>query len=1103
MATRNLSIRLATEGGAKVREDFERIGERGQRALGRIENASRPASKGLLALNTAGREGQQVMRGYASRLGVVGDALGSIGPGGIAAAAGITALVGSAAALVKVATDSADVGDQFDKMAARTSLTVETLSNLAFAADRSGGSIGAVESSLIRLQRRQAAAVGSTSEQARAFQTLGVEIQNADGTLRGAEELFYDIADAVQRMGESSETTNAVTRVLGREAASLIPLLKGGAEGIRELYEENRRLGGEMSTEFAAAAATYKDRLRDMEGAFSGLKLTIGEELLPVLTDVVDDITDFATDPKVRDGLKAYAEFFGAMAEAGVAIGGAAAKAGKVVKDSIEAYQTEPGRIAAAITGGAVVGAPFGPHGAAVGALAGGTYGIGDYLTRLLVDALSQSGVDATTGTAGGAVGPAQPQELNFHPRPSLPLSDRPDRLDAELLAAAGVNRRPSLPLGDPNVTRPLTPLADRGFERATEELQKMAAETDVVTIAVEDLNKLLEDHQSRLDNSADRQRDLNRIYDGAAGIASRLAPEMQGFFSAFASFAKGDAIGGAINAVHGLLDVVGLSRDRHEEYLRSINRTTAALQAASQEVLSFARSMGTETAAELLSFQREALEPIRRTFENLRRVNPDQTLTQQLGDFFFELEQVQSVFTSFGGSAIENVRLFENQIAAALGNSPFALSLIETGTGVVDFVEQLFAAFGEDITLQEAGRQIFTVSDALDDLNRASDSAAKAIERQVSATFDVQEIAIREAAIGGFSGSDPVQRARVFAELEGTIAELVAAEKEASRRARAEGSDGAGASTEPAGGGSAGGTPIDVGKAVQLPGPDDRIDVAWSDIIDISEMIRPRQWSEVVYLEYGLPKHYRDWSDAIHMRTSTLRDFWINRWSQIVLLESESGPVSKHYRDWSDAVHMRTSTLRDFMVNRWSQIVLLENEGGPVSKHYRDWSDAIHMRTSTLRDFWINRWSQLVLLESESGPVSKHYRDWSDAIEMQTSDLGDFGINRWSQIVRLDRKSGPVSKHYRDWSDALKLNPMLVSLDDAVRIDFFGSPLALDFQELYQRGAVYVASKARLRLSQILDIENDIDFRRMIASAVSSEVQRRRLRGGELATGG
>ena len=104
MATRNLSIRLALENQQQVARGLDQVGTQGQAALKKIESASSPASKGLLALNDASRSAQGEMQALAGRLGPLGSALSALGVGGVAAGAAIAALsVGLKASLVAAA----------------------------------------------------------------------------------------------------------------------------------------------------------------------------------------------------------------------------------------------------------------------------------------------------------------------------------------------------------------------------------------------------------------------------------------------------------------------------------------------------------------------------------------------------------------------------------------------------------------------------------------------------------------------------------------------------------------------------------------------------------------------------------------------------------------------------------------------------------------------------------------------------------------------------------------------------------------------------------------------------------------------------------------
>ena len=91
-ATQNISIRIAVVDGDKVRRELTLTGEEGQRALEKIREATKPASKELVVLNAASEQAHDVLSELGGEAGRVGGFLSALGPAGVIAAAAIGAL---------------------------------------------------------------------------------------------------------------------------------------------------------------------------------------------------------------------------------------------------------------------------------------------------------------------------------------------------------------------------------------------------------------------------------------------------------------------------------------------------------------------------------------------------------------------------------------------------------------------------------------------------------------------------------------------------------------------------------------------------------------------------------------------------------------------------------------------------------------------------------------------------------------------------------------------------------------------------------------------------------------------------------------------------
>jgi hypothetical protein len=115
MADRSLAIRLAVIDGGKVRAELRDVGDAGSRSLKRIEDAARPASRALQALDGVAGEVRGNLESMAGRLGPLGAGLSRIGPAGLAAAA---ALAGVGLALTRSFQEAAEADRSYRRMEA-------------------------------------------------------------------------------------------------------------------------------------------------------------------------------------------------------------------------------------------------------------------------------------------------------------------------------------------------------------------------------------------------------------------------------------------------------------------------------------------------------------------------------------------------------------------------------------------------------------------------------------------------------------------------------------------------------------------------------------------------------------------------------------------------------------------------------------------------------------------------------------------------------------------------------------------------------------------------------------------------------------------------
>lgn len=223
------------------------------------------------------------------------------------AARGLTSLLGG-------------VGDEFDKMSARTGLSSEALSEFAHAAEMSGASISDVEGAMRSLASQIVAAQSGSSRAEKAFQILGVSVEQIAAL--NPEQQFDAIARAISAISDPTERAGAAMRIFGAAGANLIPLFSQGPDGLAKLRQEARDLGVSVDSTTAKMGASFQDATTRLKTAFQGLGLTIARAVTPALIDfanvasrALSAVIKLAEEhPNLTLGLTAATAAVGAMA---------------------------------------------------------------------------------------------------------------------------------------------------------------------------------------------------------------------------------------------------------------------------------------------------------------------------------------------------------------------------------------------------------------------------------------------------------------------------------------------------------------------------------------------------------------------------------------------------------------------------------------------------------------------------------------------------------------------------------------------------------------------------------------------------------------------
>jgi lambda family phage tail tape measure protein len=212
MADRSLAIRLAVVDGGKVKVELRDVGDAGSRSLKRIEDAARPASRALQALDGVAGEVRGNLEGMAGRLGPLGAGLSRVGPAGLAAAA---ALAGVGLALTRSFQEAAEADRSYRRLEA-------VLKATGHASGLTAGEIGAFSEAMEASTLVTAEAVQDAAAVLATFRSVsGETFTRALSLAQDLATVFgSDLASAATQLGKALEDPTQGLTALRRVGVS-------------------------------------------------------------------------------------------------------------------------------------------------------------------------------------------------------------------------------------------------------------------------------------------------------------------------------------------------------------------------------------------------------------------------------------------------------------------------------------------------------------------------------------------------------------------------------------------------------------------------------------------------------------------------------------------------------------------------------------------------------------------------------------------------------------------------------------------------------------------------------------------------------------------
>lgn len=241
------------EFGSVAAQKIKVVGQKFQEAGGKIESAGRALSK------------------------ISGIAAGALG--GIA----------------KMGYDAVTAADDLNTLAKQTGVSTDELQKWKYAADLVDVSTETITGAMRKMKK----SLDSNSD---AFDELGVNTKNADGSFRDVTDIFYDTIAVLSKIDNETERDIAAMAIFGKSADELAGIIDDGGASLKAYGEEAENLGliidGDTLDQLNEANDTIDSLRANIGGSMAQAGATIAQTFAPALEKVAGLLT--TVSEKVR-----------------------------------------------------------------------------------------------------------------------------------------------------------------------------------------------------------------------------------------------------------------------------------------------------------------------------------------------------------------------------------------------------------------------------------------------------------------------------------------------------------------------------------------------------------------------------------------------------------------------------------------------------------------------------------------------------------------------------------------------------------------------------------------------------------------------------------
>ena len=220
-----------------------------------------------------------------------------------------------AQAMVEAVQDAGDYADEILTLSSQTGLATDTLQEFRYMQELLDVSMDTISGSLRKLTNNMQSAASGTGSAYQAFEALGVSVTDTNGHLRNAEDVFYDVIDALGDMQNETERDAYSMDIFGRSAQDLNPLIEAGSDAIADYAAEAHNMGYVLDSEALESLGEMDDSFERIRLQMEAVRNQIIVEMAPAIQEMADAFLEWAQNVDWTEVAHKIGEVFDAVTD--------------------------------------------------------------------------------------------------------------------------------------------------------------------------------------------------------------------------------------------------------------------------------------------------------------------------------------------------------------------------------------------------------------------------------------------------------------------------------------------------------------------------------------------------------------------------------------------------------------------------------------------------------------------------------------------------------------------------------------------------------------------------------------------------------------------